>query len=98
MKRGEDTKEAILDAGLLLARSGGLSAVTARGVALAVGRAHTGVRYYFKGETALRDAVAQLAIDRGDRVVLARMILDRHPLCSRLTDDARRAIMLSAAD
>jgi len=98
MKRGTDAREAILDAGLTLARSGGLCAVTARGVALAVGRAHTGVRYYFPGENALRDAVAQLAIDRGDPVVLARMILDRHPLCARLTDDARRSIMLSAAD
>lgn len=98
MKRGDDTREAILQAGLDMAREGGLSAVTARGVATAVDRAHTGIRYYFQGEGALRKAVAEAAIERGDVRVIARLILDRHPICDRFSREERARLLASAAD
>lgn len=96
MKRGDDTREAILQAGLDMARAGGLAFVTARGVAAAVGRAHTGIRYYFPGEGALREAVARAAIERDDVRIIARLILDGHHSVAKLDPGVRQSIMIRA--
>lgn len=97
MKRGDDTRERILDKALELARSGGMAAVSARAVSEAIGRAHTGIRYYFPGEGALRKAVIETAIERNDAVIIARLILDRHPSVDRFSRDERARFLSDAA-
>lgn len=94
----QDTRELILCAGLDMAREGGLASVSARAVATAIGRAHTGIRYWFPGEGALRAAVAVAALERRDVRVVARLILDRHPSVAGLTAGDRARYLIEAGE
>lgn len=98
MKRGDETKRAILNAGLALARDGGLPAVTLRAVGEAIGRAHTGVAYYFGDQDGLRSAVADYAISIRDARIIARLILDKHPSCATMTRHERLSYLSAVAD
>lgn len=77
-ERGDKTRAAIVEAGLVLAADG-LQHVTGRAVARRCGITHPNVRYYFASPQALLDAVAGLAVERGDTKVIARLKLDNHP-------------------
>jgi AcrR family transcriptional regulator len=95
MKRGDETKRRILDAGLLLARQG-LSKVTQRGVGEACEMSHTNVRYYFDTVQSLHDAVVADAIERKDRHVMARLVMDDHPAMRSFSRKVRQDLLASS--
>jgi len=95
-RTGMDTKGSILNAALIMARDG-LSCVTLRGVAGRVGVDHHTVTHHFGPLEKLRQAVAAEGLARGDGRVIARLILDKHPVVSDLPGVERDRWLLSAA-
>lgn len=96
MTKAEATRSAILAAGVQCARDG-LHTVTARRVAALAGVHHSNVTYYFKGNAALLDAVAAEAVARGDVLVIARLIIDRHPAVRDMPGVERDRCMLAVS-
>lgn len=90
---GDRRKEAILIAGLELARSSGMAAVTARGIGLKLGLSHAGILYHHKSSAALRDAVAAFAVQEGDRAVVPQLITANHPAAAGLSQEQRQAYL-----
>lgn len=79
MKHGENVKAMILDAGLELWKSGGAASVTARAIALAIGKSHANVHYHFGYSMEnLRDAVAQHAVSVKCIPVILQLIAADH--------------------
>lgn len=96
MKRGDDTRRAILKAGLALARTG-LANVTGRSVSAAAGVSHPALCYHFPRTAKLRNAIVDYAFAKGDPDVIARLILDKHPICDTLSRAERAAFLERAA-
>lgn len=82
--RGDATKARLLAVGIICARTG-LQHVTHRYIARMAGADHSTVHYHFKTAGELLDAVAVEAVRRGDGMVIARLILDRHASVSPMT-------------
>ncbi len=95
-RTGTDTKGALLNAALIMARDG-LSAVTLRGLASRLEVDHRTVVYHFGTVAQLRQAVAAEGLARRDVMVVARMILDKHPAVSDLPGVERDRVMLAAS-
>jgi len=96
MTKSEATREAILAAGVLCARDG-LHLVTARRVARLARLHHSNVIYYFSSTVALLDAVADRAVADGNLLVIARLIIEKHPAVSDMPGVDRDRAMLSVA-
>jgi AcrR family transcriptional regulator len=97
-KTGRHTRQRILDVGLGIARDDGLKAITARAIGSHVHISHTAVLYYFNGIEALRDAVAEHAIENKDARVIARLILDEHPRVTGFTSGERAEWLRAASE
>lgn len=78
----------ILAAALDVAQ-GGLASVTLRGIARRCGISHKQVAISFGSVEDLREAVASEAVRVKDRHVVARMIIDRHPMIAEMPVDER---------
>ena len=96
MKRGDETRQKIMDAAIVLARSG-MASVTGRAVAQAAGIKHPALAYHFPTTAALRIATAKLVMERRDPEGVARLILDKHPIADRLTREERAGYLEAAA-
>ena len=96
MTRGEQTKRKIIVACIILARQG-MTAVTGSAVAELAGMSHPAVAYHFRSNLALRKAAAEAVIEARDPEGIARLILDKHPICDRLTREERRQYLERAA-
>lgn len=94
--KADTTRAAILAAGMTLARSG-LHMVTARRVAPLAGVHASNVGYYFKGNCALLDTVAAEAVARNDVLIMARLIIEKHPAVASLPGVERDRVMLAVA-
>jgi AcrR family transcriptional regulator len=94
--REGDTKWAILNAALMIARDG-LNCVTLRGVARRVGIDHRTVVHHFGALDQLRQTVAAEGLARGDGRVIARLILDKHPTVRDMPGVDRDRWLLGAA-
>lgn len=77
-RTGADTKSAIMNAALIIARDG-LSAVTLRGVGARIGLDHAGIVHHYGNLDEFRQAIAAEAVARDDIAVVARLIMDKHP-------------------
>ena len=73
-----DTRTAILRAGMDLWRQGNETDVSARKIAGMIGLTHAGVLYGFKNAAAMRDAVARAAVAAGDPVIIPKLIVAGH--------------------
>lgn len=93
---GEGTRRAILDAGVTLARSTSLDAISAREIGEAADVPHTLVFYHFYNMARLRDAIADHAIAANDGAVIARLIVEGHASVAGWSR-RRRARYLTAA-
>lgn len=72
------TQREILTAGVAMLADHGTTFITARNVADRIGRAHSGVTYYWPDGVALLDAVASEAIRLDNKMAVARLIADGH--------------------
>jgi len=96
MQRGEQTRRKIITACIMLARQG-MTAVTGSAVAELTNMSHPAVSYHFRSNTALRKAAAEAVIEARDPEAIARLILDKHPICDKLTREERRRYLEAAA-
>jgi AcrR family transcriptional regulator len=96
MQRGEQTRQKIITACVILARQG-MTAVTGSAVAELAGMSHPAVSYHYRSNVALRRAAAEAVIAARDPEAVARLILDKHPICERLTRAERMAFLERAA-
>ena len=96
MTKSEATRAAILAAGVLCARKG-LHTVTARCVERLTGIHHSNVTYHFKGNAALLDAVAAQAVLDSDLLVIARLLIEKHPAVRDMPGVDRDRALLSVA-
>lgn len=97
MSKSETTRATILAVGVQCARKG-LHMVTARRIAALAGVHHSNIVYYFKSNAALLDAVADQALADGNALVVARLILEKHPAVVSLPGVERCMWLLAAAD
>ena len=78
LTHGQRVKASIITVGLCLWREG-VSNVTARQIGKAVGLTHSAVLYHFDSADAMRSAIADEAVRRGDRHIVPQLIASRHP-------------------
>lgn len=90
-KHGETVRASIIHVGLALWRDGGERAVTLGKIGAQVNLSRQAVAYHYGSAGALREAVAQAALDRRDVRVVSQMITARHPLCEGMTGGERAA-------
>lgn len=83
------TRDKCLKAGLKLWPN-----VTAVAVGKAVGLTHSAVLYHFQNNS-LKDAVAAYAVERGDKRVMAQLIVSRHKAVKGLSAEDKREILES---
>ena len=95
--QGDKSKVAIVRTALELWREGGERVVTARGIGKRVGLSHAGVIYHFGSTGAMLDAVKRQAIEDGDGVVIAALILSNDPLVAQWSQTDRQAWLSAAA-
>lgn len=95
--QGDKSKVAIVRTALELWREGGERAVTARAVGKRVGLSHAGVIYHFGSTGAMLDAVKRQAIEDGDGVVIAALILGNDPLVAEWDQPTRQAWLVAGA-
>ena len=94
-----NTRDQIIKTGMDLWRSGGEAAVTARGIAAALGITHAGVLFHWKnkgGVAGLRAEIAQAAVALNDAGIIRRLIVDRHSAVTDM-DQSIRQVWLSGA-
>ncbi len=89
MKKGEETKIRILEAGVKLWPN-----ITARAIGEEIGLSHPLVAYYFGKK--IKDAVAAYAIATGKSRVIAQLIAMKHPAARKLTAGERQKHMDAA--
>lgn len=92
---GDATKARIINAGIALARDG-LHHATGRRIARVAYVDHSAIHYHFGDNAALLNAVAVEAIRRGDAIVIARLILDRHQSVDQMTVQDRQSWLCHA--
>lgn len=93
MKKEND----ILAAAMAVARRGGLDAIRTAAVASAAGCQHPLIFYHFDTLENLRDIVATEALRRNDKVIIARLILDKNPHVQHLSKAKRRQYLSALA-
>lgn len=86
--RGAERRLQILDAGVAIWPN-----VSARNIGKSLDLSHAAILYHFKSSAALRDAVAQHAVDRMDKRVVAALLVEQHPATSQMDDADRRACL-----
>lgn len=86
---------AILAAAVNAARTKSYREITARDVAWAAGCSKASIFWHFKTLGALRDAIAERAVEEGILPILAEMIVAKHPRATEITPTVRRAALLS---
>ena len=94
---GAQKKVRIMDHGLHLWREGGKTAVTARAIGKALGMSHAGVLYHWDGIEAMRSEIARYAVEKADRDIIPRLILDGHEAVAHFTQEQRRAWLNASA-
>lgn len=90
LSRGEKTRRLILTTGLKMWKKDPDS-VTANKVAKAIGMGHATVLYHFP--EGVKNAVAEYAVERGDKRVMAQLIVAKHPAVAGLSAEDRRAVL-----
>lgn len=89
MNKGDKTRNAILRAGLTIARAEGLAGVRTTKLAELAGCASTLVFYHFDNLDRVRRAIADYAVEVDDVSVIARLILDDHVAVGALSSTQR---------
>jgi len=89
-------KPVILATALQVAQ-GGLALVTLRGIARRCEISHKQVAVSFGTVEDLRAAVAAEAVRTGDRAVMGRLVIDKHPAVENLPGDVRSACVEALA-
>lgn len=97
MKRGEEGRNRIIDAGLRLAAVEGLAAINAQRIAKELGRERGGIVYHFADRAVLLDAIVAAALDKRDVLVLAALIIAGHRGVSHMTVADRQGVLMAAA-
>jgi AcrR family transcriptional regulator len=90
-----NTRERIIESGLRVARAKGFQAITLREVAFGANLTHPGVYYYFPSMAALVDACALAAIERGDSVLIGRLVAENHAAVRNMPRDKRKQYVSS---
>lgn len=88
----KDRKAEILEIGLVLWRQDQQS-VSARNIGKVIGITHAAVLYHWQSIGNLKAAIADLAVVRGDAVVVPQLIVARHPAAASLSKDQRSAFL-----
>lgn len=88
MKHGDRRRVQILEAGLQLWQTGP-AAVSARQIAKMLSITHTAVLYHWKTSDALKDAIAQFAVEQRDLIVVPMLIASRHTAAQALSEADR---------
>jgi AcrR family transcriptional regulator len=97
MKRGEDGRNRIVEAGLRLAASEGLAAINAQRIAKELGRERGGIVYHFPNRSTLLDAIVAAALDKRDVRVLAALIIAQHAGVAGMSVADRQSVLMAAA-
>lgn len=72
MKKGEQTRQRILEAGVIIAEKG-LHRCTSRAIGKALDMSHVNVFYYFKSTAKLQNAIAEFAVQHNCKRVVTQL-------------------------